>query len=428
MIQIFSQRDQRWANDMLGYNSGAGETIGNYGCLITCLAMACTYLDINETPPSLDAKLSACGGYEPNSGFYKSGKINEAVPALIETGKIRNDSMSDEIYRTVLEPVIREAVADPAKICIIQIDFTPATVAPDSHFVIVNSINSNGDITVLDPWVGRERPLADYYGPTVGKPADTILQVFNIEKSPQNSGGNTQNPQTQTDINMNILQDLLDAIIALKFDAETEKGLVNALRVNEQGHIDAQYLLNFSGKGVRDDLYTAQKFALNILLPEKDQLLAPYPDLHKRTSDNNYVDTINEVISLRQQSLNTQKALADQIKENNVYETQIAVLEKTVLQLKTGLGNFLDSQNQIKVASQKLDENIKKLGFQQILPFKNLIVDRLARLTSTRLISSGLVSSYISQIGVDNATKVLTIVFIWIAYILSEMVRKATEK
>jgi Peptidase_C39 like family len=171
---LYSQQDPRWANQELG-NSGL--TLQYYGCLVTCLAMACSWFNIDETPGTLDTKLTQSGGYA-NGRYYRTGAISYVTP-LKELDNLFSD-LSQDGYNAML-PTIRSAVASNNQICIVQIDFVPNTSASDSHYVVVLGVEENGDLTIGDPWTGTKHLLSDYYGATVSKPSDTVLQVIVIE-------------------------------------------------------------------------------------------------------------------------------------------------------------------------------------------------------------------------------------------------------
>jgi Peptidase_C39 like family len=200
-LQIFSQNNPQWSNQQLGTSD---VTIGGYGCIITCLAMACTYFGKSTTPSTVDAELTQSGGYS-NGNLYNFNAI-EKITNLKETESVFSD-LTDSGYAQIL-PHIKEGVNNPNKICIIQIDFVPNTYPMDSHYVIVNRILDDNTLEIIDPWNGTIRPLSDYYGTTVSKPSDTVKQVFCIvgqvanESTPQPSG--TPKPfhlQSESDLN-----------------------------------------------------------------------------------------------------------------------------------------------------------------------------------------------------------------------------------
>jgi hypothetical protein len=109
-MNILSQRDPRWANKPLGTN---GLTIGDYGCLITCLAML-----TNNTPD-----------YVNNHAVYKDGDLVVYDPTCRALGiEFKGFSQTPLQYP-----------------CIAR-----TTIGRSMHFIIVLA-----DGTQIDPWVGR---------------------------------------------------------------------------------------------------------------------------------------------------------------------------------------------------------------------------------------------------------------------------------
>jgi Peptidase_C39 like family len=194
-LQIFSQRDPKWANQNLGTSD---VTIGGYGCIITCLSMAMTYFGVDTNPATLDNNLTDYGGYSSGNMYNFHGI--EKVSNLKETASVFSDC-SDSSYNAILE-FIKEGINNPNKICIVQIDFVPGTSESDSHYVIVNKVTDRNNIEIIDPWTGTIRPLSDYYGATVKRPQDTIIQAFCIvgERTEEASNPNTITmPEIQID-------------------------------------------------------------------------------------------------------------------------------------------------------------------------------------------------------------------------------------
>ena len=80
-IKQFSQTDPLWKNTLLGYDKTS--TIGVYGCLLTSLTMCATYYGAaNLTPPLLNDKMKAAGGFQAGTAFIIGGVIGSAVPGM----------------------------------------------------------------------------------------------------------------------------------------------------------------------------------------------------------------------------------------------------------------------------------------------------------------------------------------------------------
>ena len=64
---IYRQRDPRWRDARIG---GSGETLGQVGCTVCCIAMALEHHGIPMTPAQLNARLKGADGYTPR-GWVK---------------------------------------------------------------------------------------------------------------------------------------------------------------------------------------------------------------------------------------------------------------------------------------------------------------------------------------------------------------------
>lgn len=65
----FSQRDPRWGDQLLGYNTSMPYTIYNYGCLITSLSNMLWYMGHQIDPGALNNHLKAVQGFAPGGGL-----------------------------------------------------------------------------------------------------------------------------------------------------------------------------------------------------------------------------------------------------------------------------------------------------------------------------------------------------------------------
>jgi len=165
---IFSQRDSQWSNTLLGYNSDRLYTIGLAGCLLTALAMVATKYGISTNPLKLNQDFLNQGGSYINGGDYVANSLKRLYPQLQETSILTSDVWQFADFLNQGGSVI------------IQIDFVPDTIPTETHYVLLDNLD-NGQVTIIDPWTGTRRPLSDYYGRTVGRPEDTILQAICIK-------------------------------------------------------------------------------------------------------------------------------------------------------------------------------------------------------------------------------------------------------
>lgn len=150
--QLMSQRDSRWGNILLGYNTNSTYNISNYGCLITSLGMY-----INNQPNNINELLRASGGFTAGSGNFIWSK--STVLGLNQTyvSPVYNEAVSSQGINKMKE------LLDGGYPLLTRIDFNPSTASEEMHFVLV--IGYEGDeFFIADPWVGQIISLDTYGG------------------------------------------------------------------------------------------------------------------------------------------------------------------------------------------------------------------------------------------------------------------------
>jgi len=150
--QVYSQRDPKWGSKLLGYNTGAGETIGNYGCLITCLACY-----INNPPNVVNDLLVQNNGYVAGSGLFVWSK--STVLGLNQT-YLSPDYTGIPVTSQGMTKLTSLLDAGYPVLC--EIDFYPETANVDMHFVLAYGYEGE-NVFVIDPWTGTQISL-DVYG------------------------------------------------------------------------------------------------------------------------------------------------------------------------------------------------------------------------------------------------------------------------
>lgn len=147
----YSQRDSRWANVMLGYNTSQPYTIGNYGCLITCFA---NY--IGKTPIDVNEILKSNQGFV-NGGLFVWSKSTALGLKEVYCSPRYEDAVSTQGLNKM------KALIDEGRPLITEIDFNPTTTQEEMHFVLVVGYDNNDIFYALDPWTGEVINL-DVYG------------------------------------------------------------------------------------------------------------------------------------------------------------------------------------------------------------------------------------------------------------------------
>lgn len=212
---MISQRDPRWKNLILGF--GTTQTIGVYGCTITCIANI-----LGTTPDVVNERLKAVNGF--SGALVIWAKLAEAFPGIKFTRVWSYDNTD------VLNHVPNVLVEVPAK----------AIGGTDKHWVqFVGNHNCN------DPWTGTERPVADFT--QYGDPTSYCIVDGKWNKpSPQTIPSDTQKIideiRTERDNNWNLYQSELEKNNELdkqyKDEQEKNQGLREALDKQTQADAD----------------------------------------------------------------------------------------------------------------------------------------------------------------------------------------------
>lgn len=143
-----SQRDPRWADDILGFGTG---TIGKYGCTITCLSMI-----LKTTPDVVNKKMKqsdAFGGQTKNLVLWSA--LPKAFPEIVSTSRVRSYD-NDAVKKAI----------DKNGACLVEVD--GSRIGSSRHWVLYI-----GNQKMLDPWYGNEKTTS-YYKP-VGYAAINLL-------------------------------------------------------------------------------------------------------------------------------------------------------------------------------------------------------------------------------------------------------------
>ena len=183
---VFSQWDERWSKELLGFNKALPWNIYNYGCFVACLAMVCRYYGKNEDPLTFNNFLKSKNGFVANSGNYIYGSITRCYSDIKEK---RTDTPSPLTDSQVQE--IKTAL-DNGFAVIFEIDYNPKTVASDQHFVVCCDYNPSeeNDFTIADPLGGKLRSLKDYLGwykPSARKSIEQYL-IYDGKKPIESAG------------------------------------------------------------------------------------------------------------------------------------------------------------------------------------------------------------------------------------------------
>jgi hypothetical protein len=138
-LKHFSQQDPQWKSKPLGFDKAS--PIGNYGCLLTCMAMVATSYGFDVTPDSLNEKMKAVGGFQ--GAYIMPYLIAKALP-----GMIYRDYRECNGQPAPLSEI--DAYLAQDKPVIVEVDFSPKE-GLQNHWIVLYAKQGN-DYLIADPW------------------------------------------------------------------------------------------------------------------------------------------------------------------------------------------------------------------------------------------------------------------------------------
>jgi hypothetical protein len=137
-----SQRDSRWKDEQLGFDSSI--TIGTDGCALTSLAMLVNGYGFSETPSTVNQKLKAMGsGGGFIGGLVIWGSLTRAFPKIVYQNIIQWNNPP-----AVLGSV--DASINAGQPVVVELDRSPSP-GLQNHWVVLYAKQGN-DYLMLDPW------------------------------------------------------------------------------------------------------------------------------------------------------------------------------------------------------------------------------------------------------------------------------------
>jgi hypothetical protein len=212
-----SQRDPLWKDKRLGFR-GSTKSIGEWGCLITCLAMVANRYEHRVTPAQLnDAMLRKRGFIEPN--LTKWNALNNVYSDIVYEGKVPSST-------TILDRIDRSL--ERGNPVTVQVDFTRDTPYTDNdqHWVLI--VGKDGDdYRINDPWLvpPQEASLRERYGRT-GRPLhEAIISAIFYRWAKQSNPADPELPSDETRISA--VPTLLQTGMNINPDAPNSNPMLN---------------------------------------------------------------------------------------------------------------------------------------------------------------------------------------------------------
>ncbi len=174
VVKRFSQRDSLWANKRLGH-PGSTQSIGKWGCLLTCFAMTANVYGHAVTPAQLNDTFVRKDGFI-NINWTRWNALTKAYSDMIYGGRVDMDSgvmANIDAHLAQGHPVT------------VLVDFTSDTPYTDNdqHWVLIVAKDGD-DYRINDPWLkpAQEASLRQRYG-IAGRPISDSIRSAIFYKS-----------------------------------------------------------------------------------------------------------------------------------------------------------------------------------------------------------------------------------------------------
>jgi hypothetical protein len=317
---LFSQRDGRWGNILLGFNTNPSYNIANYGCLVTCLAMISNYYGKGDNPLTINEKIKQVNGFV-SGGNYVWGSLTkfygDIQEKLTNTPQKLTDAQINEIKQAI----------DAGYPVMFQIDFNPETAPTDMHYVLCVGYDESDEnnFQIADPWTGQIHSLKDYLRGTRPSARITIEQYIIYQGPVPKPGdyflGIDLNNKESVKICVQAWKDLIDGKYVKKEDYEKLK----------------------AEKGNYDSLMT-EKNSLAVQLQECQRQASIYKaEYDNATKEGGYIDQISYLEEAKKNLQNEISELNRQVgywttKYNNLKKPGLKFIQDAVIRLCEKMG------------------------------------------------------------------------------------------
>jgi GH25 family lysozyme M1 (1,4-beta-N-acetylmuramidase) len=147
-VQPMSQNDPAWKNNRLGTSN---VTIGQQGCLITCVAMTLKFYGYDYTPATLNTYLTNHDGYASGNLLWWGRVPHLSIATWVDCLNVPAPLSQIDACLGRGEPVI------------VHVDFVPSTSPINDHYVLIIGKLGADDYTMIDPWDGWQGSFKSRY-------------------------------------------------------------------------------------------------------------------------------------------------------------------------------------------------------------------------------------------------------------------------
>ena len=196
-LVYYSQQDPQWRADILGFGE-PGDTLGEFGCAITSIAMLLSGHGYPETPKTLNEKLKSHGGFQ--GSYIAWGAVSNVHPQVTLKEHIPCETTDAPLAKI-------DAALGAGQPVVVRVDSSPLPNL-QWHYVLVYARKGN-DYLMLDPvpytpGTAKEDLLMARY--SQGQPLQRSIQqvlIYNCSTAdgtiamPGSPAGTTVTPQPQ---------------------------------------------------------------------------------------------------------------------------------------------------------------------------------------------------------------------------------------
>ena len=258
-LKPLSQRDPAWTKKVLGHNTNSKYSVGGYGCLITCLAMAANWYERRTDPGKLNEKLKEIGGFV-NGGYYVWDSLTRIYPEILEKRRITPIPLNLNQVSEI------KGWLDKGHPVMIMVDMYPETAPVDMHFVLLIGY-SNNDWTIADPWTGNICSLSEYLGKFAKTFEQCVEQYIGLINDPPDSFLDSVSDPSEVELLKDKIESIETNLVASR---ATEVRLMDKIHKMDKTYADLKEIYAKEVKELADQRDKCQKdyaeFKINVEL------------------------------------------------------------------------------------------------------------------------------------------------------------------
>ena len=159
-VPNYSQRNNAWASKKMAPSS---LTLGQAGCLVTCVSMAVNNYAVNSDPGTACDALVKVNGFAP-SGDLLLRSVEDAFPGVHYLDRTYSTNcLETNLQRTLIDAVLGSVkkllrLGQPVPLWVDAVDHDQRA----DHWVL--AVDWETDLLIHDPWSGDRVAFKDRYG------------------------------------------------------------------------------------------------------------------------------------------------------------------------------------------------------------------------------------------------------------------------